>query len=101
MRINFEKIQSPVKVDRDTITGVLMVGCGIGGVTIKASRSLNGWTPYLTITANNHTLHHTSAMPDEMKAFDLLMTRAFESQMETEDKERNAIKTATCAVLFH
>lgn len=101
MRIHLEKIMVPVKVDRDTITGVLMVGAGIGGVNIKATRSLSGWTPYLTISVNTHCVHHTDATKEEMKSFDTLMNRAVESQFTKEQKERIAVLATIYPILFH
>lgn len=99
MKINLDKIENLIRVDKNTVMGTLETP--IGYVKVSVSRRLNGWTPYLEIVAEDYVIHNGEATKDEMNAFDVLSNRAFESQMKGEEFRRNSIREEAAKILFH
>lgn len=70
--LNTNQLLDPVMEDNHTIKCIIL-----GGRTVKVSRRLSGWVPWMSVSINGMVVHDSPATDDDINAFNLLQERAF------------------------
>lgn len=97
MKIKFDTVQNPKRLNYNVVTGVLS-----SGESIEVSRRQVGWNVQLVISIDGVPLHNDNPTEADREEFNKLMNRAADNEYDAaESKRKNAFAVAWKEVFSH